>query len=69
MAESKGEKIDWVRGPKKADVSEVNVHKIDKAHKERGINVEADADNPGESQVTKTVVSGLPPKPQEDGNS
>lgn len=58
--ESPERKVDWVRKPKKADLSKVPLGKIQKAHKERGINVEVDADSPGQSKVTKTVVKGMP---------
>ena len=61
-------KVDWARGPKKADLSEVSLKKIQKAHKEKGINVEVDADSPGQSKVTKTVVKGMPaPKSSKKG--
>ena len=64
MAGEEG-KVDWVRGPKKANLSGVDIHKIQKAHDERGINVEVDADQPDQSKVTKTVVEGMPaPKEQ-----
>jgi len=66
MPNENGEETDWVRGPKRADVSKVNVHKIQEAHEQRGINVEVNADKPEESQVTKTVVSGLPAKPEKE---
>ncbi len=58
--ESPERKVDWVRGPKKADLSKVSLKKIQKAHKERGINVEVDADRPSQSKVTKTIVKGMP---------
>jgi hypothetical protein len=69
MPEDKTEgKVDWVRGPKKADLSEVNVHKIAKAHEERGIEVEAPTAGKGKSKVTKTVVKGMPaPKSSKEG--
>lgn len=54
------EKVDWVRGPRKADVSGVGVHKLQKAHEERGINVEVDADRPGQFEITKTVIAEMP---------
>ncbi len=61
-------KVDWVRGPKKIDPSKVSLEKIRKAHKERGIGIEVDADRPGQSKVTKTVVKGMPaPKSSEKG--
>ncbi len=61
MSEDKTEgKVDWVRGPKKADLSEVNVHKIAKAREERGIEVEPPAAGLGKSKVTKKVVEGMP---------
>ncbi len=59
MSEKKTEMPDWVRGPKKkVDLRKVSLKKIQKAHKERGINVEPDADQPGQSTVTKTVIKG-----------
>ena len=69
MAEKQTEgKVDWVRKPKKADLSKVSLKKIREAHKERGIGVEVDADRPSQSKVTKTVVKGMPaPKSSEKG--
>lgn len=58
--ESPERKVDWVRGPKRADLSKVRLEKIQKAHEERGVNVEVDADRPGQSKVTKTVVKEMP---------
>lgn len=58
--ESPERKVDWVRGPKKADLSKVNVHKIAEAHEERGIEVETPAGGQGKSKVTKKVVEGMP---------
>jgi len=61
MAEKQTEgKVDWTRGPKKADLSKVPLEKIRKAHQERGVNVEVDADRPDQSKVTKTVVKEMP---------
>ena len=61
MTESENKKkIDWIRGSKKADLSEVNLRKIQKAHEERGLNVEVDADHPENTTITKTVIKGLP---------
>jgi len=61
-------KVDWERGPKEIDSSKVSVEKTQKAHKERGIGIAADADRPDQSKVTKTVVKGMPaPKSSEKG--
>lgn len=68
MSEDKTEKVDWVRGPKKADLSKVPLEKIQKAHEEKSVNVEVDADRPSQSKVTKTVLKGMPaPKSSEKG--
>lgn len=56
------EEKEWVRGPKKADLMNVAVSKIIKAHNERGINVAASKGGK-ETVVTKTVVTGIPQQP------
>ena len=53
-------KVDWVRGPKEADLSDVPVEKIQKAHDERGIEVEVQTGGQGKSKVVKKVVEGMP---------
>lgn len=55
-----GETVSWIRGPKKADLSKVPLDKIQKAHEERGLNVEVNADRPNQSKVTKTIIKGIP---------
>ncbi len=66
--ESPEGKVDWVRGPKEADLSKVNVRKIAKARKERGIEVESPTGGRGKSKVTKKVVEGMPaPKSSKKG--
>ena len=63
-----GKKVDWVRGPKEADLSKVEVNKIAKAHEERGIEVETPTAGKGKSKVTKIVVEDMPaPKSSEKG--
>lgn len=64
MAEE--EKVDWVRGPKKANLSDVDVQKIQQAHDERGVSVEVNADQPDQSKVTKTAVEGMPAPNKQD---
>ncbi|MFV1917314.1 MAG: hypothetical protein ACC618_02440, partial [Patescibacteria group bacterium] len=54
------QRVDWVRGPKEADLSEVPVEKIQKAHEERGLEVEVQAGGQGKSKVVKKVVEGMP---------
>ena len=62
------EKVDWVRGPKEADLSEVEVKKIAKAREERGIEVETPTAGKGKSKITKVVVKDMPaPKSSEKG--
>ena len=63
----KDEKVDWVRKPREADLSDVNVHKLDKAWEERGIDVEVPAAGVGKSKVTKVVVEEMP-APKEKKN-
>lgn len=54
--------VDWSRGPKKADLGKVSVHKLDRASRERGIRVDIDRVGQGKVQarVSKTVVQGMP---------
>lgn len=61
------EEIEWVRGPKKANLSRVSVSKIIEAHSKRGINVEASLGG-NKSDITQTVVVGIPPKPDTQEN-
>jgi hypothetical protein len=68
MSEDKTEKVDWVRRPREADLSNVDVHKIAEARKKRGIEVETPTAGKGKSKVTKIVVEGMPaPKSSEKG--
>jgi hypothetical protein len=68
MPEDETERVDWVRGPKKADLSNVNVHKIAEARKKRGIEIEPPAAGLGKSKVTKKVVEDMPaPKSSKKG--
>ena len=60
------EEKEWVRGPKKADLGKVPVSKIIEAHEQRGINVEASLGG-NKSEVTQTVVVGIPSKPDTQG--
>lgn len=56
--------IEFVRGPKRVrDIGNIPVSKIQQAYEERGINIEPDADHPGEAIVTKTVLK-IPRRPQ-----
>lgn len=59
MSEDK-DRLDWVRGPKQADLSNVPVDKLIRAHKERGIQVDLPKSGKGKSKVIKTVVTGMP---------
>ena len=57
------ESVDWVRGPRIADVTDVSPHKLEKAFRERGIEVEPVSPGiPGRKivRVTKTVAAGMP---------
>jgi hypothetical protein len=54
------ESVNWVRGPKEADLSKVPLEKIIKAHEERGIEVDIPTGGKGKSKVIKTVVVGMP---------
>lgn len=65
-----GKKVDWVRGPKEADLYGVDVIKIAKARDERGIEVEipTGGSGKGKSKITKVVVKDMPaPKSSEKG--
>lgn len=58
--ESTEGKVDWVRGPKKADLSDVSVRKIAKARKERGIEVDLPFRGQSKSKITKKVIKDMP---------
>ena len=60
------EEVNWVRGPKLADLSKVSIIKILNAHEQRGIEVEVPSGNEGKASVIKTVVTGLPAPTKKD---
>lgn len=64
MAEEK--RVELLRGSKKANLGEVSILKVAKANEERGINVEVNADRADQTEITKTIVKGIPaPKIEE----
>lgn len=66
MSDETKETVNWVRGPKTADLSEVPVGKLIEAHEERGVEVDMPTGGKGKSIVIKTAVTGMPaPKSEE----
>lgn len=65
--EDKKETVEWMRGPKKANLGNVDVHKLIKAKEERGVEIGVPAGGKGKSTVIKTAVTGMPaPKKKEE---
>ncbi len=56
------DQVDWVRGGREADLTNVDAHKLVKAAKERGIRVDLTESGPGKrkGKVYKVEVEGMP---------
>jgi len=73
-SEEKTEKVNWVRKPRRADLSEVNLRKLHEAH-QRGVRIDLDVPtnehNPNKelADVTKVVVEGMPAPSSPDDSS
>ncbi len=74
-SEDRPKQVNWVRKPRRADLSGVPASKLDEA-RNRGIVIDPDLppgqDNPTKrlADVTKIVVEGMPaPKPEEKSDS
>jgi hypothetical protein len=55
-------KVDWSRGPRRANLAKVSIHKLDRAARERGIRVDIERRSQGKvtARVSKTVVRDMP---------